>query len=154
MVNHVRICHGIALDRRWKFASYPTEPLLSYVTAHHLHDSPHSPETALATLESDRCHDLIDLPGQRGELTRRLLWLLSKDLYVRDHLHGPNEIVTKTSDGDLHDAELVDCQMIPVVDWLEFVFGEHVSTRLGVPLCVLLSFSRWISMENKYHCRI
>jgi hypothetical protein len=125
MVNHLRICHGMTLDRSWKFTSYPSEPFLSSIAAHHLHHGPRSFETALVTLENNIRHGMIDL-CQRGELTSRLLWLLAEDLYVRDHLHEPSETVTKTLDGDLRDAEVVDCQMIPVVGWLEFVFGEQI----------------------------
>lgn len=120
MVNHLRVCLEMTLDRSWKFTNYPSEPFLSSVAAHHLHHGPRSLETALVTLENDI---MIDL-GQRGELTSRLLWLLSKDLYVREHLQGPSEIATKASDGDLGDAEVVDYQMIPVVGWLEFVFSS------------------------------
>lgn len=127
VMNHLRICHGMTLDRRWKFTSYPSEPLLSCVGAHHLHGNPHSLGVALATLGNDIRYGVIDL-GQLGELTSRLLWLLSKDLYVRDHLHEPSEVVTKTLRGDLHlhGAEVVDFQMVPVVGWLEFIFGEQI----------------------------
>ena len=153
MVNHLRICHGMTLDRSWKFTSYPSEPFLSCVAAHHLHHGSRNLETALVTLENNIRHGMIDL-GQRGELTSRLLWLLAKDLYVRDHLHEPSEIVTKTLDGDLRDAEVVDCQMIPVIGWLEFVFGEHIWDKIQGSLVrehfqhAFLNFSHWISMKS------
>ena len=143
----------MTLDRSWKFTNYPSEPFLSSMAAHHLHHGPRSLETALATLEDDIGYDMIDL-GQRGELTSRLLWLPAKDLYVREHLQGPSEIATKASDGGLGDAEVVDYQMIPVVGWLVFVFGERIWDKTQGSLVrehfqhAFLNFSHWISMES------
>ena len=153
MVNHLRVCLEMALDRSWKFTNYPSEPFLSSVAVHHLHHAPRSLETALATLEDVMRYEMIDL-GQRGKLTSRLRWLLSKDLYVREHLQGPSEIAVKTSDGDLGDAEVVDCQMIPVVGWLESIFGERIWDKTQGSLVrehfqhAFLNPSHWISMES------
>ena len=150
VVNRLRICHSMTLGRSWKFTSYPSEPLLC-VAAHHLHHEPRSLKTPLVTLENDIRHGVVEL-GRCGELTSWLLWLLAKDLYIRDRLHEPSEILTKTLDGDLLDTEVTDCKMIPIVDWLEFVFGKRIwdKTRGSREHFqdAFLNFSHWVSMTN------
>ena len=103
------------------------------------------------TLENDIRHGVVEL-GRCGELTSWLLWLLAKDLYIRDRLHEPSEILTKTLDGDLLDTEVTDCKMILIVDWLEFVFGKRIwdKTRGSREHFqdAFLNFSHWVSMTN------
>ena len=63
---------------------------------------------------------MIDV-GQHGELASRLLWLLAKDLYICASAISGATTMPKSWDDDV-----LDCKMIPVVDWLEYVFGPQI----------------------------
>ncbi|KAG9310693.1 hypothetical protein JVU11DRAFT_9287 [Chiua virens] len=151
VASHLRICLSTTLDRTWRWTDYPSEPLLSCVAAKLLHVHPDKLDTALTTLMQRVNSGMIDM-GQRGELASRLLWLLAKDLFVRTRANS--EVRETPSTWDEH---LVDCQMIPVVDWLEFVFGPRIwddQTAKKAPGLarkafenVYLNFSHWVCME-------
>ncbi|KAI9566675.1 hypothetical protein HD554DRAFT_2174092 [Boletus coccyginus] len=119
VASHLRICLATTMDRNWRFTSYPSEPLLSCVAARSLHAVPGKLKIALGTLLKAVNSGMIDV-GQRGELASRLLWLLAKDLFVRTQAKVVNNIPSSW------DEHLIDCQMIPVVDWLEFIFGTQM----------------------------
>jgi len=101
------------------FTSYPSEPLLSCVAARDLHEGPEKLKLALGTLLNAVKSGMIDV-GQRGELASRLLWLLAKDLFIRAQAKVINNIPLSW------DEHLIDCQMIPVADWLKFIFGPQI----------------------------
>jgi hypothetical protein len=149
VASHLRICLATTLDRNWRFTSYPSEPLLSCVAAMDLHEKPEKLGLALSTLLVAINSGMIDM-GQRGELASRLLWLLAKDLFVRTQ--AKNMVVKLPSTWAEH---LADCQMIPVVDWLEFIFGpqiwdeEDTQGSLAHELFenAYLNFSHWVTMD-------
>ncbi|KAF8548189.1 hypothetical protein OG21DRAFT_1526653 [Imleria badia] len=149
VASHLRICLATTLDRNWRFTSYPSEPLLSFVAANDLHSNPADLGRALGTLLQAVNSGMIDV-GQRGELTSRLLWLLAKDLFIRTQ--AKNVVTTMPSTWEEH---VVDCQMIPVVDWLEFIFGPQIwdeeDTQASLAREIFedayLNFSHWVCME-------
>ncbi|KAI9566680.1 hypothetical protein HD554DRAFT_2040055 [Boletus coccyginus] len=148
VASHLRICLATTLDRNWRFTSYPSEPLLSCVAARSLHAVPGKLKVALGTLLNAVNSGMIDV-GQRGELASRLLWLLAKDLFVRTETKVVNNIPSSW------DEHLIDCQMIPVVDWLEFIFGTHMwnaddnqaSLAHDMFKDAYINFSHWVCME-------
>jgi len=146
VASHLRICLATTLDRSWMFTSYPSEPLLSCAAARDLHEGPE--KLALGTLLNVVNSGMVDV-GQRGELASRLLWLLAKDLFIRTRA----KIVNNTPSSWVE--HLIDCQMIPVVDWQEFIFGPEIWDKDGTqaPLAhdmlkdAYLNFSHWVCME-------
>ncbi|KAI9566688.1 hypothetical protein HD554DRAFT_2174105 [Boletus coccyginus] len=149
VASHLRICLATTLDRNWRVTGYPSEPLLSCVAAHDLHRVPRRLELALGTLLRAVNSGMIDV-GQRGELSSRLLWLLAKDLFIRT---AAKNVVTKMP--STWEEHLIDCQMIPVVDWLGFIFGpciwdsEDTQALLAREMFkdAYLNFSHWVCME-------
>jgi len=149
VASHLRICLATTLDRNWRFTTYPSEPLLSCVAACDLHEVPEKLKHALGTLLNAVNSGMIDV-GQRGELASRLLWLLAKDLFIRTEAKN---VVTKMP--STWEEHLIDCQMIPVVDWLEFIFGtqiwdeEDTQSSLAHDMFkdAYLNFSHWVCME-------
>jgi hypothetical protein len=89
--------------------------------------------------------------GQCGELASRLLLLLAKDMYVRSNL-------STGTISDLHyngseDAELIHCQKVSVVNFLEYLFGDEFWLKAGEKAKAAfqhayINFSHWVSMEN------
>ncbi|KAG9318913.1 hypothetical protein JVU11DRAFT_1024 [Chiua virens] len=150
VASHLRICLSTTLDRTWRWTDYPSEPLLSCMAAKLLHDEPGKLGAALEKLMQRVNSGMIDM-GQRGELASRLLWLLAKDLFIRSKAEN-----TATEMPSTWDDHLVDCQMIPVVDWLEFVFGPRIwdernkqaSAAREVFKDAYVNFSHWVSMEK------
>ncbi|KAI9462598.1 hypothetical protein HD554DRAFT_2330393 [Boletus coccyginus] len=148
VASHLRICLATTMDRNWRFTSYPSEPLLSCVAARSLHAVPGKLKIALGTLLNAVNSGMIDV-GQRGELASRLLWLLAKDLFVRTQAKVVNNIPSSW------DEHLIDCQMIPVVDWLEFIFGTQMwnaddnqaSLAHDMFKDAYINFSHWVCME-------
>ena len=149
VASHLRVCLATTLDRNWRFTSYPSEPLLSCVAASNLHAEPKMLGEALGTLLNIVNSGMIDM-GQRGELASRLLWLLAKDLFIRKQ--AKNVVTEMPTSWDGH---LADCQMIPVVDWLEFVFGPRIwdeeNTQMSLARKTFedayVNFSHWVCME-------
>ncbi|OAX40771.1 hypothetical protein K503DRAFT_855101 [Rhizopogon vinicolor AM-OR11-026] len=94
--------------------------------------------------------------GQSGELTSRLLLLIAKDIYVRkDHnISKDSYIRTCGSDDDNHwKAELVDCQKVSVIDFLEHLFGDSFWLQAGDTAKELfqhayINFSHWVPMDG------
>ena len=148
VASHLRMCLATTLDRNWRFTSYPSEPLLSCVAASDLHGKPEKLEVALSTLLNAVNSGMIDI-GQRGELASRLLWLLAKDLFIRAQAKIANKMPSTWEE------HLVDCEMIPVVDWFEFIFGPRIwdegDTQASLARTLFkdayLNFSHWICME-------
>ena len=149
VASHLRICLATTLDRNWRFTNYPSEPLLSCVAANDLHKDSRNLQLALTTLLNAVNRGMIDV-GQRGELASRLLWLLAKDLYIRASATSGATQMPKS-----WDENVLDCKMIPVVDWLEFVFGpqiwdeEDTQASLGRKTFenAYVNFSHWVCMD-------
>ena len=149
VASHLRVCLATTPDRNWRFTSYPSEPLLSCVAASVLHEGPETLKLALGSLLKVVNSGMVDV-GQRGELASRLLWLLAKDLFIRTQAEN---VVTKMP--STWEEHLADCQMIPVVDWLEFIFGPQIwdkgDTQASLARKMFkdayLNFSHWICMK-------
>ncbi|KAH7884823.1 hypothetical protein F5I97DRAFT_2039899 [Phlebopus sp. FC_14] len=149
VANHMRVCVSGSLDNR---ASYPSEPMLSCAAAQALHAYPEFLNGCLQVLRGKVDNGMIDR-GDHGELAGRLLWLLGKDFYVRSKEHSTHAFLLR-DDGiyTWETAELKDCSMIPVVDFLRYVFGDQVWSKAGKKAKDLfagarLNFSHWVSMD-------
>ncbi|KAG2146282.1 hypothetical protein DEU56DRAFT_787283 [Suillus clintonianus] len=150
VASHLRICFSTTQDRSWAFTGYPSEPLLSCVAATLLHSGNNTLEDALGVLNKKVNEGMVEI-GQSGELVSRLVLLLAKDMYVRDHL-------SEGTIRDLHyngrgDAELMDCQKVSVVDFLRYLFGETFWLLAGEEAKTAfrhayINFSHWVSMTE------
>ena len=114
MASHLHFCLVITMDCNWRFTSYLSELLLSCVAASELHRKPEKLELALRSLLKAINSGMINM-GQCGELASRLLWLLAKDLFVCTQVKVVNKMPPTWEE------PLVDCEMTPVMDWLEFI---------------------------------
>ncbi|KAI6033314.1 hypothetical protein EDC04DRAFT_2214485 [Pisolithus marmoratus] len=149
VASHLRVCISITEDRNWSFTTYPSEPFLSCAAAALLHEGCNL-DTFLKALEEKILSGMVDV-GQSGELASRLLWLLAKDLYVRrTPLHG---LVIPAGDGQKWNSQLVDCQMISVIEYFHFVFGDNFwdlagEEAKGAFKDAYVNFSHWVSMDE------
>jgi hypothetical protein len=97
---------------------------------------------------------MIDI-GQSGELASRLLWLLAKDLFVRiGQSESSRELFLMVEDSKAKDwdSELIDCKMVSVTEFFEFLFGEDFWSRAptGAKTAfqdAYVNFSHWVSMD-------
>ncbi|KAG1762739.1 hypothetical protein EV702DRAFT_1206236 [Suillus placidus] len=149
VASHLRICFSTTKDRMWAFTGYPSEPLLSCVAAILLHGMPDNLEIALRVLKRKVDGGMVEI-GQSGELASRLLLLLAKDLFIRQ---DPSAGVIQ----DLHyngsgDAELIDCQKVSVIDFLEYLFGKTFWSRSVEGKTAFqhayINFSHWVPMTE------
>ncbi|KAH7881912.1 hypothetical protein F5I97DRAFT_1991629 [Phlebopus sp. FC_14] len=155
VASHMRICISVTPDRTWMYTCYPSEPLLSCAAAEELH-RPKVLDASLKFLQEKVNEGMIE-KGGRGELASRLLWLLGKDLYVRSKLPSAQAFLRRDDRTYTWEtAELKDCRMIPVADFLEFVFGEGVWTGAEGAKKLFanahLNFSHWVSMDGQIGC--
>ncbi|KAH7928223.1 hypothetical protein BV22DRAFT_216556 [Leucogyrophana mollusca] len=153
VASHLRICTGTTEDRAWRVTSYPSEPFLSCVAADLLHGSLARLEDALRTLIRKVDSGMFEI-GQSGELASRLLWLLAKDKYVRDKVH-PNVInpYIRQPGGGPWDVELIDCQKVPVIPFLDYLFGDQFSSAIPLTATAAfkdayINFSHWVLMKQ------
>ncbi|KAG1738743.1 hypothetical protein EDB19DRAFT_881974 [Suillus lakei] len=150
MASHLRMCFSITEDRAWAFTGDPSEPLLSCVAAVLLHWMPTSLTNALQVLKRKVDGGMVEI-GQSGELASRLLLLLAKDIYVRSYLsEGMIQDLHYNGSGD---AELIDCQKVSVVDFLEYLFGKMFWSRTVEEAKTAfqhayINFSHWVSMSE------
>jgi len=152
VASHMRICITTTEDRLWSYTTYPSEPFLSCVAAYSMHRTEKSVVGTLHILKSKVENGMIDI-GQCGELVSRLIWLLAKDFFVI----RSNNTNSKHLIGSGYDAELVHCQMIPVIEFLEFLFGndfwgkvEHDAGHDAKEAFqdAFVNFSHWVSMQS------
>ncbi|KAG9313113.1 hypothetical protein JVU11DRAFT_6563 [Chiua virens] len=137
VASHLRVCMKTTEDRVWSYTTYPSEPILSCAAANVLHsdDNLVYAFTSLALMAKDGVVSV----GDTGELVSRFLWLLAKDLFVRE----PERVVVDTS-------KLLDCHPVPVTEFLEFFLGPRVWN--AVPGArkefenAYINFSHWVSM--------
>ncbi|KAG2141361.1 hypothetical protein DEU56DRAFT_979858 [Suillus clintonianus] len=153
VASHLRICFSTTQDRSWTFTGYPSEPLLSCVAAIILHSGTSSVTRLGSTLWAlnEKVNEGMVKIGQRGELVSRLVLLLAKDMYVRGHLsEGTIRVVHHFGS---RDAELIDCQKVSVVDFLQYLFGEMFWLLAGEEAKTAfqhayINFSHWVSMTE------
>ncbi|KAI6099318.1 hypothetical protein EDD16DRAFT_510956 [Pisolithus croceorrhizus] len=120
MMSHLCVLLSMTDDRHWSFTTYPSEPFVSCVAATLIHSSDNL-DRLLRALEEKIVSGMI-IVDRSGGLASRLLWLFAKDLYVRCIL--PYKFILPAMNGKDWESELVDCRMIPVVDYFRFVFGK------------------------------
>ncbi|KAF8837723.1 hypothetical protein BDN67DRAFT_1071240 [Paxillus ammoniavirescens] len=155
------LCVGITTteDRAWSYTTYPSEPFLSVIAANLLHRTNKSLQQILAILKAKVDDGMIDI-GQSGELASRLLWLLAKDLFVRigqSESSRKNPLIGGDSEAKDWDAELIDCKMVSVTEFFEFLFGEDFWSRAptGAKTAfqdAYINFSHWVSMDVDIRC--
>jgi hypothetical protein len=148
VASHLRVCFSTTPDRSWAFTGYPSEPLLSCVAAILLHGA--SLTDALKVLKEKVDGGMVET-GQSGELASRLLLLIAKDMYVRSYL-STDTISAPDYDGTA-DAELMDCQKVSVINFLEYLFGDGFWSMAGMDAKTTfqhayINFSHWVPMEN------
>ncbi|KAG2088463.1 hypothetical protein BD769DRAFT_451985 [Suillus cothurnatus] len=147
VASHLRVSFSTTENRMWAFTGYPSEPLLSCVAAILLHRVPTNLAIALGVLKRKVDGGMVEI-GQSGELTSRLLLLLAKDLLIRQD--PPKGVIQ-----DLHyegsgEAELIDCQKVSVIDFLEYLLGKMFWSRTVKEAKVAfqhayINFSHWVS---------
>jgi hypothetical protein len=155
VASHLRICYSTAEDRTWSFTGYPSEPLLSCAAAHLLHRSPHDLANALDVLKKKVDGGMFEI-GQSGELTSRLLLLLAKDTFVCKYLSvdlNPHVRARGSDDDDGWKAELIHCQKVSVIHFLEHLFGNSFWSQAGdtakkVFKHAYINFSHWVPMDE------
>ena len=156
-----RICLGTTEDRTWSFTTYPSEPFLSCIAANILHTSPEVRAKILMTTMRKVKTGLIEV-GKTGELANRLIFLLGKDLYIRqlaqdfsETLFSPNYDSEDESDSRATalESECFDCKMVPLIGYLEYLFGssfwggsEAEAKKLFAN--AYINFSHWVSMKD------
>jgi hypothetical protein len=154
--SHLRVCFSITEDRSWAFTGYPSEPLLSCAAANLLHRGKDELKLALRALVTKVNGGMFDR-GQSGELASRLVLLLAKDTYVRKELSGDSHgrlcIRDNSEDSNL-EAELIDCQKVSVVCYLQYLFGERFWSEAGEIAKAAfkhayVNFSHWVPMKEQ-----
>jgi hypothetical protein len=155
VASHLRICYSTTEDRTWSFTGYPSEPLLSCAAADLLHQDAYNLVRALEVLKNKVDGGMFEM-GQSSELTSRLVLLLAKDKYVRKHhdlLKDPYTRVRGTDDDNSWKAELIDCQKISVIHFLEHMFGDSLWSQAGDTAKerfkhAYINFSHWVPMDG------
>jgi len=155
VASHMRTCLSTTEDRTWTFTSYPSEPLLSCAAANMLYQHTDNLTQALGILKKKVDGGMFEI-GQSGELTSRLVLLLAKDKYVRKHHDVSNDPYIRAQGGDDENwwkAELIDCQKVSVIHFLEHVFGDSFWSRAGNTAKELfqhayINFSHWVPMDG------
>ena len=144
VANRMRVCLATSKDRKWSFTRYPSEPFLSCIAASVLHRKSDTLKTCLETLRM-KVQDGMISTGQAGELSSRLIWLLAKDMFVRR-----NETVDISQESEMDwDAELPDCKMIPLFEYLNFLFGKQSWPKEASKTFqdAYVNFSHWVGMD-------
>ncbi|KAG1791698.1 uncharacterized protein HD556DRAFT_1445054 [Suillus plorans] len=151
VASHLWICFSMTEDRFWSFTGYPSEPLLSCVAAMLLHEAPKHLKNALQVLREKVDGGMVDI-GQTRELTSRLLLLLAKDLCIRQS--DPSEgMVQDLQYSRSVDAELLDCQKVSIVEFLEYLFGPTFWSKAGGEAKTTfqrayINFLHWLPMSE------
>ena len=149
VASHLRVCYTTVEDRTWSFTGYPSEPLVSCAAAHALYEDV-GLSMALDTLKKKVDEGLFEV-GQSGELASRLVLLLAKDNYVCRN--GPKYSYTRITNIDKWGYELIDCQKVSIIDFLEHLFGKSFWVLAGGTAKALfrhahVNFSHWVSMDE------
>ena len=153
VASHMRTCLSTTEDRTWTFTSYPSEPLLSCAAANLLHQKTDNLTQALGVLKQKMDGGMFEI-GQSGELTSRLVLLLAKDKYVRKHHDvSKDPYIRGEDDENWWNAELIDCQKVSVIHFLEHLFGDSFWSLAGDTAKKLfqhayINFSHWVPMDG------
>lgn len=156
VASHGRICLAMTQDRTRNFTAYPSEPFLSCIAAKILHKSPKARDKILTTLKEKVNSGLVEL-GRTGQLVNRLIFLLGKDLYTRQRLGMQDFSLTVSQNDNPADpeAELSDCKMVPIVGYLEYVFGKSFWDTVEDPdkaknllANAYINFTHWVPMKH------
>ncbi|OAX33276.1 hypothetical protein K503DRAFT_534875 [Rhizopogon vinicolor AM-OR11-026] len=129
----MRICYSTTDDRSWSYADYPSEPLLPCAAAHRLHEDHSNLTHALTVLKTKVDEGMFEI-GQSGELTNRLLLLTAKYMYARKDREISKDSYIRAhcpDDDNYWKAELVDCQKVSVIHFLEHLFGDSFWSQAG-----------------------
>ncbi|KAH7884825.1 hypothetical protein F5I97DRAFT_1929649 [Phlebopus sp. FC_14] len=151
VASYMGVCVAVTPDRVWKYTRYPSEPLLSCAAAQALHKPSKVLGNALQLLATKVNQGMIE-KGGRGELASRVLLLLAKDLWVRRQ-YQTDDWLANEHNYTVETAELKDCSMIPVIDFLKFIFGNEVCPNEHEDFITRhfskarINFSHWISMD-------
>lgn len=143
---YLRVCSDTTDDRTWQNTFYPSEPVLSCVASELLHAHPLHLRYALDSLQEEVASGLIDM-GKNGELVSRLILLLAKDLCVRQQTPEAKSGLIVSDNGK---EALLDCQPLPVLDFLTFLFGSAWlnDSIVGKFRGWYVNFSHWIAMSE------
>ena len=150
VASHGRIRLATTEDRTRTFTMYPSEPLLSCVAANLLHESPKVRNRICMTLNEKVKAGLIEV-GKTGELANRLIFLLGKDLYARQSVQDfPVPLLTPNVSLE---SELFDCKMVPLIGYLEYLFGtsfwgETEAEAKALFADAYINFSHWVPMKD------
>lgn len=140
--SHLSVYLETSSTRIWPRTIYPSEPLLSCAAARLLHEGQFNLCDGLYRVQAELQGGLID-KVQRVGLVGRLLLLLAKDLHVRSM---PGLALQSCIDWK---TELLDCKRVPVVDFLEFLFGAVLEDDAKQRFEHWhVNFSHWISMRE------
>ena len=149
--NHLRVCLSTTEDRMWLHSMYPSEPLLSSAAAFVLHKDPKALENCLNTLRKKIYGGMIEI-GHGGELASLILLLLAKDCLVHQHLPHHRSLFVKSPSAlsDPWDAELIDCQKVPLLQYLDHLFGTQKRENKARAAFerAYVNFSHWVTMET------
>lgn len=143
---YLRVCSDTTDDRVWQNTLYPSEPVLACAASQRLHERPHHLRNALESLQAEVASGLIDV-GKSGELVSRLILLVAKDLYVRQWTPLARFGLINSETGG---KELLDCQPLPVLGYLAYLFGSDwltpsIKEKFGG---WYVNFSHWIAMDE------
>lgn len=143
VASHLRILHGITQDRYWIHTGYSSEPFLSCIAASLLHREG-SLQGCLSKLQ-EVCGGVVSPDG--GQLAGRLFWSLAKDLLVR--AKGDDLFVGSRAEEDWN-VELNDCRIIPLLTYLEFLFGRHPWPQAALKTFkdAYVNFSHWAVLKE------
>ena len=140
IASHLWICIKMTEDRAWSYTTYPSEPIVSVAAARLLHSNEEHLNHGLSTVFSLVSNGLLNA-GDSGGLASRFIWLLAKDICVHKGFTLPC----------ISDAELPECQLVPVVRFLEVVFGSEVTKQApGIMMTfkgAYINFTHWIQMR-------
>ena len=140
IASHLCICIKMTEDRAWSYTTYPSEPIVSVAAARLLHSNEEHLSHGLSTVPTLVSKGLLNT-GDSGELASRSIWLLAKDICVRDGFTLPC----------ISDAELPEWQLVPVVRFLEVVFGPEVTEQAtGIKTTfkdAYIVFTHWIQIK-------
>ena len=149
VASHLRILIEETENRLWNYTTYPSEPILSAVAADWLHKDENL-FRSLATL-LDMVKEGFISAGETGALASRILWFLARDFCV----HKDHESASKppfASNVVKNDFELPYCRPVPVIEFLQLVFGPHILDNAPDARKVFqdayINFSHWVQMKS------
>ncbi|QRV97671.1 hypothetical protein RhiJN_25690 [Ceratobasidium sp. AG-Ba] len=145
--SHLRVCLSTSEDRTLIETAYPSEPLLSCAAAQLLYADTDSKKNlvadSLSVIKTAVSSQAVARDDNEAS-TSRLTFLLSKDQAVRMHFRDTPPDSSSALD------ELLDCKPIPVIVFLECLFGNNkVTPRMKLVFeGWYINFSHWIAARK------